>query len=102
METEKKRSKWTDWTVIDNDSMMGASYKTNHKKTRVKIIGYDDIVGESCCCKHDVFDLAFGIRMAYLRCLTKAWEKNKAEIDEEIAVIDANIKKMIDSLYAKE
>jgi hypothetical protein len=95
MKTEQKQSKWTDWTEIDDNRMFGM-YKTNGKKIRVKLS--DDFVGESCCSKYDVFNLDFGIRMAYLRCLVKVWNKKKVDIDEEIAMINADIKEMIDSL----
>lgn len=95
MDTVKKQSKWTDWVVIEDNSMIGM-YKTNHKKVRVKIMGYD-VVGESCCSKYDVFDLAFGVRMAYLRCKEKMWKKHGA--DREVEIIETEIKKMIDSLY---
>lgn len=98
MKTEQKQSKWTDWTEIGEDSVMGAMYKTNGKKIRVKFPDYD-AVGESCCSKYDKFDLGFGIEMAFLRCLMKVWNKKKIGIDEEIAMINADIKEMIDSLY---
>lgn len=77
METEKKRSSWTEWVVIDNDSMPDAMYKTNFKKVRVKLTD-ENIVAESCCCKDDTFDLSFGIRMAYLRCLLKQSKNTKS------------------------
>lgn len=98
MKIEQKQSKWTDWTKIDADGMIGAMYKTNGKKIRVKFPDYD-VIGESCCSKYDKFDLHFGIEMAYLRCIVKAWNKKKVGIDEEIAMINADIKEMIDSLY---
>lgn len=96
MDTVKKQSKWTDWTVIEDDSMMGM-YKTNHKKVRVKLS--DDFVGESCCSKFDEFDLDFGIRMAYLRCMAKMWKKGRDNIDKEIDAIEGEVKEMINSLY---
>ena len=96
MKTEQKMSKWTDWTEIDDNRMFGV-YKTNGKKIRVKLS--DDFVGESCCSKYDVFDLDFGIRMAFLRCMKKMWENGRANVDKEIEMINADIKEMIDSLY---
>lgn len=102
MKTEQKMSKWTDWTEIDGTDMTGVMYKTNYKKVRVKVVG-SDIVGESCCSKFDVFDLNFGIQMAYLRLIKKTWEKNKVDyingVNEEIEAIETDIKEMIDSLY---
>ena len=108
METEKKRSSCTDWTETGvNDGSMN---KTNFKKVRVKFTN-ENVVAESCCCRDDTFNLSFGIRMAWLRGLIKAWEKKKSNFedvnkvkmaDEEIAAIEANIKHMIDSLDAKE
>lgn len=105
METEKKRSSWTEWAEVTENGICDAMYKTNFKKVRVKFTT-DNIVAESCCCRGDTFNLSFGIRMAYRRCLVKAWEKKKSEsknadeikkIDTYIAVIKMNIKEMIDS-----
>lgn len=106
METEKKRSSWTEWAEIGKGAMPGAEYKTNSKKVKVRFLP-NNIVAESCCCKDDTFNLTFGIRLAFLRCLVKAWEKSKGKcedandmkkIDEVIAGIKTNIKEMIDSL----
>lgn len=108
METEKKRSGWTDWAEVGDGT--DAMYKTNFKKVKVKFTT-NKIVAESCCCKHDKFDLSFGIHMAYLRCLVKVWEKKKLEcksadeankIDVLIDEITMGIKEMIDSLDDKE
>ena len=102
METEKKQSSWTEWTEVMENGIYDAMYKTNFKKVRVKVkFATGNITAESCCHRDDAFDLAFGIRMAYLRCLAKAWEDSKynaIKIDKEIAFINANIKEMIDSL----
>lgn len=90
---------WTGWTpIIGFDGHSDAMYKTNRKKVIVKFLT-DKVRGEACCHHDDDFNLAFGIQTAYLRCLNKANEKRKAELEKQIdicnenlAVIDCNIK----------
>ena len=101
MEVEKNKSKWTDWTYInicewdDIGVAPDAMYKTNFKKVRVKLPTYN-IVAESCCSSHDVFDLSFGVRIAYLRCAKKMWEKYGCDFESRI--FEKKIQDMIDSL----
>lgn len=103
MDKKHKLSKWTEWTEV---GIIDAMYKTNFKKVRVRLTS-DNIVAESCCCKDDTFNLSFGIRIAYLRCLVKALEKSKSKcedaneiknVDGAITAIETSIKEMIDSL----
>jgi hypothetical protein len=96
---------WTSWTPITGfNGQTDAFYRTNRKKVQVKFIT-DKVRGECCCCKTDDFNLAFGIQLAYLRCLNKARNKQRIElegkmnmIEHEIAENNTIIKKMVNSL----
>ena len=96
---------WTPWQqFIGYDGQCDCMYRTNGRKVQVKFIT-DNIRAESCCHRKDGFNLSFGIRLAYLRCLTKAMCKKLAEyqekahkLNEEILDIVAAEKKMISSL----
>ena len=78
--------------------------KTNRKKIIVKFLT-DKVRAESCCSKVNDFNLSFGIQLAYLRCLNKAWAKRKNEHEEKLKAINTEIvdneriiKSMINSL----
>lgn len=103
---------WTKWTpIIDSNGQTDAYYRTNRKKTQVKFLT-DKVRGEACCSKINDFDLSFGIKMAYTRCLNKAREKQRFEcmaklseyekklkfINHDIAENDMTMKRMIASL----
>lgn len=96
---------WTNWTpLIGFDGQSDCFYRTNRKKTQVKFVTTKDRA-ESCCCKDDDFNLAFGIQLAYLRCLNKARTKQRLELEEkmnavehEIAENETIMKKMVNSL----
>ena len=69
---EKKLKGWTPWTqFVGFDGQNDASYRTNGKKVQVRFLT-SKIKAEACCCKDDEFNLSFGLRAAYLRCLNKA------------------------------
>ncbi len=99
------KSKWTNWEPLVNfNGQTDAFYRTNEKKTQVKFLT-DKVRAECCCCRDDNFDLSFGIQLAYLRCLNKARERQKAELEEalkfvnhEIAENNTIMKKMVNSL----
>ena len=103
---------WTKWTpIIDSNGQTDAYYRTNRKKTQVKFLT-DKVRGEACCSKINDFDLSFGIKMAYARCLNKAREKQRFEcmaklseyekklkfINHDIAENDMVMRRMIASL----
>lgn len=96
---------WTDWTpIIGYNGQSDSMYKTNRRKIIVKFLT-DKVRGESCCNKADEFNLQFGIQLAYLRCLNKAYLKKATEYEEKLKKIDSEmidnlrtIKKMINSL----
>lgn len=96
---------WTNWTpLIGFDGQSDCFYRTNRKKTQVKFVTTKDRA-ESCCCKDDDFNLAFGIQLAYLRCLNKARTKQRLELEEKMNAVEHEIvenetimKKMVNSL----
>ena len=96
---------WTSWqTLVGFDGQSDALYRTNRKKVQVKFLT-DKVRAECCCCKDDEFNLPFGIQLAYLRCLNKARNKQKIElegklnmVEHEIAENTTIIKKMVNSL----
>lgn len=96
---------WTDWTMLVGfDGQSDAMYRTNRKKTQVKFLT-DKVRAECCCTKGDDFNLGFGVQLAYLRCLNKARETQKLELEEKLKMVNhelaenkAIIKKMVNSL----
>ena len=96
---------WTNWTPLTGfDGQTDAYYRTNRRKVQVKFLK-DKVRAEAYCTKGDEFNLAFGVQLAYLRCLNKALAKRKAEYEEKVKAIDSEIadnknivKKMINSL----
>lgn len=82
---------WTDWqSIVGFDEQTNAVYKTNLKKVRVKF-PTSRVCAEACCCRDDDFNLSFGIHLAYLRCLNKAREKQRAELSEKMKIVEHEI-----------
>lgn len=102
---EPNHKGWTNWTpLVGFDGQNDASYRTNGKKVQVRFLT-NKVRAEACCCRDDDFNLTFGLRVAYLRCLNKALEKQKHEHEEKLKMIKHDIaenemimKKMINSL----
>lgn len=96
---------WTGWTpLIGFDGQNDAFYRTNKKKVQVKFLT-SKVRGEACRKKDDDFSLTFGIQLAYFRCLNKAREIQKAELEEKLSMVrreiaenEAMMKKMVNSL----
>lgn len=89
---------WTQWQpLVGFDGHNDASYRSNGKKVQVRFLT-NKVRAEACCCKDDEFNLAFGLRIAYLRCLNKALTENKNKAEREIAENEHILKKMINSL----
>lgn len=96
---------WTKWTsLVGFDGQSDAFYRSNGKKTQVKFVTTKDRA-EACCCKGDEFNLGFGIQLAYLRCLNKAREKQRVELEKKLNMVEHEIaenktimKKMVNSL----
>lgn len=96
---------WTNWTpLVGFDGQSDCFYRTNRKKTQVKFLT-DNVRAEACCCNDDDFNLAFGIQLAYLRCLNKARTKQRFELEEKLNMVEHEIaenktiiKKMVNSL----
>lgn len=102
---KEERKGWTNWTsMIGFDGNNDCVYRTNFRKVQVKLLT-SKIRGEACCSKVNDFDLSFGVHMAYMRALNKAYEKKKIEIENELKEINHEIaennnimKRMINSL----
>ena len=89
---------WTPWTqFVGFDGQNDASYRTNGKKVQVRFLT-SKVKAEACCCKDDQFNLAFGLQIAYLRCLNKALVGKKKTAERELAENENILKKMINSL----
>lgn len=96
---------WTNWIpIVGFDGQSDCFYRTNRRKVQVKFVT-DKVRAECCCCKDDDFSLGFGIQLAYLRCLNKAREKQKVELEEKLNMVEREIaeneniiKKMVNSL----
>lgn len=98
---------WTPWTKFMDKDGNAAFYRTNFRKVEVK---YGDVKSTATCnLEEDEFNLYFGIRIAYARCVSKILMKQKNETEEALNEIrremKANIvliKNMVDSLGRKE
>lgn len=96
---------WTNWIqIVGFDGQNDVCYRTNRRRVQVKFIT-DNVRSESCCCKDDDFNLHFGMRLAYLRCLNKVMSKKVNKLQEEAFKLSEEIfdnieiiKKMINSL----
>ena len=96
---------WTKWQRFNGfDGQNDCMYRTNKKKVQMHFLT-DNVRSEACCCKGDDFNLSFGIKLAYLRCLNKLFEKKAAEYEEKLSDINREItdnyktiQKMINSL----
>ena len=96
---------WTPWeSIIGFDGQNDVEYRTNRKKVQVRFLT-DKVRAESCCNNEDEFNLNFGIRLAYLRALNKAREKQKTELEAKLNMVNSEIaenesimKKMVNSL----
>ena len=100
---------WTNWTrIIGFDGQNDAFYRTNGKKVQVRFLTDKVRAEASCNLKfEDKFNLFFGLNLAYLRCLNKALNKQKALYEKKIKKFDSEIidnvktmEKMISSLEA--
>ena len=82
---------WTDWhDIVDGSERVLGFYKTNGKKVKFKLP--DGTKSEATCNKDDDFNLAFGIRLAYERCMIKFWKQWKSDFEEEIKAIEEEMK----------
>ena len=96
---------WTSWMPITGfDGQTDAFYRSNGKKVQVKFLT-DNVRAEACCNRVDEFNLFFGIRLAYRRCLDKALVNKENALNEEMNKINYEIidnrkimKRMINSL----
>lgn len=73
---------WTEWqNIIDTDECLIGQYRTNQKKVEVKVYNGQRIIkGRAFCCKDDVFNLAFGIALAYKRAIKKIYIEDRENL----------------------
>ena len=96
---------WTQWTPLAGfDGQTDAYYRTNRKKVQVRFLT-NKVRAESSRHREDEFNLYFGIQLAYLRALNKAYSNKKSRYEEELKKIDIEMmdnekimQKMINSL----
>ena len=86
----KKSGGWTPWTKFDVDDGMAAFYRTNYRKVEVSYC--NTRATASCNLGENEFNLFFGIRIAYLRCLNKILKKRREEIHKEEKEIESELK----------
>lgn len=98
---------WTPWVKFTDKDGDAAFYKTNFRKVMVKC-GNTKAVA-SCNMAEDDFNLHFGIRIAYGRCINKMLKKEKEECEKRLKDIQSEMKdnlvlmrNMIASLERKE
>lgn len=95
---------WTKWQgMLDRTNSVMAYYRTNGKKVQVKTP--DGVHAEAACNKCDEFNLAFGVNLAYARCLDKCLKSMASEyesalnkVHSEMAENKNRMKKMIRTL----
>lgn len=91
---EENFSGWTPWQQFNGfDGQNDCFYKTNRKDVAVKFVT-DNVRAKSFLHKNNEFNLTFGLNMAYLRCMNKALEKQKAKYEEELKRCEEEIKRI--------
>lgn len=97
---------WTPWTKFAGVDGCAAFYRTNFRKVEVRFDGVKSVA--SCNLVEDEFNLYFGIRLAYGRCVHKLLMKEKNKLEKELKAVNSNLKdnlvlmrKMIISLEEK-
>lgn len=91
---ESVKNIWTKWNhIIDCDDSIIGIYRTNFKKVEVRVNDSKGnlITGRAFCCKDDTFNLTFGIRLAYMRAIRKAYISNKEDLLHRVTLIKLNI-----------
>lgn len=103
---------WTNWKPIVNpNGEVFAYYRTNFKKVQLKMNTSNNSVirSEATCNKqYDDFDVEFGIRLAYERCLNKYFKSLRLEynkilndVQSELRANENRIKRMLINLEKK-
>lgn len=80
---------WTAWTMFQSEGDAVGFYRTNGKKVEVKWNGFKSA---AYCCSLDDFNLFFGIKLAYKRCIIKYLLKLKKEHEAILKVVNGEIK----------
>lgn len=83
---------WTNWQkFVDFNGNTVGFYKTNFKRVQVKLVE-NNTRSMATCSRGDEFNLHFGIQLAYMRCLNKAYIKKEKVCENELKNIRSNIK----------
>lgn len=91
--------KWSDWqAVIPPTGQITGMYRTNGKKVEVKV---SNVKGVASCNFSDTFNLMFGIRLAYARCMEKILVKRITSDGENLRCVKEEIDTLIKSLDKK-
>ena len=84
---------WTPWTKFADKNGEAAFYRTNFRKVEVKC---GDVKATATCnLGEDEFNLYFGIRIAYARCINKILTKQKNENEEALKEIRKEMNKNV-------
>lgn len=95
---------WTKWYgLLNEEGDVIASYRTNFKKVQVRT--NNGVRSEASCMAEDEFNLMFGIRLAYTRCVHKNLKAMEKECEYTLKVVRSEkvesknmIKKLLRSL----
>ncbi len=99
---------WTKWMAMVNEyGELVGYYRTNLKRTQVKIVSdLGNVQAECCCCNDDEFNLFFGIQLSYRRALNKYLLKKENELNSKLKELyssmrdnDNKIKVLINHQY---
>ena len=91
---------WTEWGALfgEDRECAIALFRTNRKKVQVKI--GDDIGEASCNIKNgDTFNLATGVRLAYLRCKIKQMKSIINPLQDSVYDYENQIKNRINKSF---
>ena len=106
-----EENKWTDWSTLmsrDGKNTVVAYYKTNNRKVIVKL--HNGVKAMATCnTKYgDSFNLATGIQLAYMRCISKTLQRGIEnysnvieEIKRELKENDDKINQLINTMEIK-
>lgn len=83
---------WTEWvSLMDGAGNVIAHYRVNGKK-KVQVRTPDGYRAEANCCEADEFNVFFGIRLAYERCMVKSLDDAGNALVMEISNLEEKLK----------
>lgn len=91
----KKKSElvnWTDWHyILDTSGNIMAYYRANHRTGKVNVKTPDGFRSSASCSQGDDFNLAFGIKLAMLRCNRKAIKNAIAHYEDNVELLESQL-----------